>query len=274
MMQLSVLIRNLNEAKSLKETLLALQKQHTSFEYEVVVIDNESDDDSVEVASKMGATAFVLKRSEFTYGHALNYGLSRCKGEIIVILSAHVALLNEFFLEKIPSYFNDPTVAGLRFVLATSPQTVAHSIANGPQKLVYEQSADFASRNWNNFIVNHCSAIKRACWEMQPFDEEIFASEDKLWGINILKKNYTLLYNVPCFYVYTRAVDRRHKIQKQVIDITAKEMISGAKDRLFSISYLKSFFTKMSLEFKHVRVQLLLHNKVYKAIKKYKKDLK
>src|SRR4051812_24264417 len=128
-MQLSVLIRNLNEAKSLEQTLIALERQQTSFEYEVVVIDNESDDDSVEIALSRGCKVFMLPRSEFTYGRALNFGISKCAGEIIVILSAHVVLLNELFLQKIPSYFEDVYVAGLRFVLGTSPEKVCSSIA-------------------------------------------------------------------------------------------------------------------------------------------------
>src|SRR4030095_11599756 len=129
-MQLSVLIRNLNEARNLEQTLLALQKQQTTFEYEVVVIDNESDDNSRDVALSKGCKVFTLPRNEFTYGHALNYGISKCSGEIIMILSAHVVLLNEFFLQKIPSYFEDPNVAGLRFVLGTSPANVQNSIKN------------------------------------------------------------------------------------------------------------------------------------------------
>src|SRR5437773_12490978 len=112
-MYLSILIRNLNEAKCLSATLFALQKQKVSFEYEIIVIDNESEDDSVTIAEEMNSKVFSLKRNKFTYGHALNYGISKCRGEIILILSSHVILLNEFFLEKVHSYFNDSIVAGL-----------------------------------------------------------------------------------------------------------------------------------------------------------------
>src|SRR4051812_39685538 len=236
-MLLSVLIRNLNEAKSLEQTLLALQKQQTSAEYEVVVIDNESDDNSIEIALRKGCKVFNLPRKEFTYGHALNYGISKCAGEIILILSAHVVLLNEFFLEKIPQYFEDATIAGLRFVLGTAPEKVRDSIAYGPQKLVYEDTADFATKHWTNLIVNHCSAIRKSCWAILAFDEKIIDGEDKLWCLHMLKRNYAILYNVPCYYVYTKEIQREKKIAAEVRALYAKGVITNQPERLFSVSY-------------------------------------
>jgi glycosyltransferase involved in cell wall biosynthesis len=266
-MQLSVHIRNLNEEKSLEQTLIALERQQTSFEYEVVVIDNESDDDSVEIAWSKGCQVFTLPRSEFTYGRALNFGISKCAGEIIVILSAHVVLLNELFLQKIPSCFEDVYVAGLRFVLGTSPEKVCSSIAAGPQKLTYEETADFAAKNWINFIVNHCSAIKRSCWEVLPFDEKIIDGEDKLWSLNMLKRNYTILYNVPCYYVYTKEIQREKKIAAEIRALYAKSLITNKSEKIFSAPYIRSIFRKAVTELRHAKTQLLIHHNVYKGLK-------
>jgi glycosyltransferase involved in cell wall biosynthesis len=273
-MLLSVLIRNLNEARNLEQTLRALQKQQTNFEYEVVVIDNESDDNSRGVALSKGCKVFTLPRREFSYGHALNYGISKCSGEIIVILSAHVILLNEFFLQKIPSYFNDTTVAGLRFVLGTSPKKVCESVANGPQKLIYEPTKDFATKNWTNFIVNHCSAIRRSCWETLSFDENIIDGEDKLWSLNILKRNYSILYNVPCYYVYTKEIRREKKIAAEIRAFYAKSLITNNPERIFSLPYIKSIFLKAVTELKQARTQLVIHHKVYKGLKSLNRNIK
>jgi len=160
-MKISVLIRNLNEAESLKATLLSLQKQKTAFDYEIIVVDNESEDDSVDVAKSFGCRVYSLPRKAFSFGKALNYGIAQCGGEIILNLSAHIILLNEYFLENIPAYFDNEQVAGLRFVLGTNPQQVQQSILSGPQQLVFEADENFTSGNWNNFIVNHCSAIRK-----------------------------------------------------------------------------------------------------------------
>ncbi len=270
-MYLSILIRNLNESKSLRQTLLALQKQVTDFEYEVIVVDNESDDDSVTVAEQMGCKVVTLKRSAFTYGHALNYGIAKCSGEIILVLSSHVILLNEYFLKNIPQYFEDENVAALRFILAASPTDVATSIQHGTQQLLFSSNKDFAWNNWNNFMVNHCAALKRACWQLQPFNEGVNSSEDKLWSLEILKKGFTVLYNVPCFYVYCKPFSREHKIYKQVIDIAAKEKISGHASELFKGSYFFALSKLIVSELKRLRINAGIHYKVYKGLKKARK---
>ena len=271
-MYLSILIRNLNESKSLRQTLLALQKQVTDFEYEVIVIDNESDDDSVIVAEKMGCKVVTLKRSAFTYGHALNYGIAKCSGEIILVLSSHVILLNEYFLKNIPQYFEDENVAALRFVNSVMPEHVIESIANGAQQLVYDEEANFAGKHWTHFIVNHCAAIRKSCWNEVPFDEVIFASEDKIWSLEVIKRGYALLYNAPCFYVYTKQFNRTAKIKRSVIEAAAKEMITGTVEPLFIRPYVYALLKKIRIEFKRFLTDIKIHRQVYNGIKKYRKN--
>lgn len=271
-MYLSILIRNLNESKNLKHTLAALDKQVTDFEYEIVLIDNESDDDSTSVAEKNGCKVFTLKRDAFTYGHALNYGISKCSGEIILVLSSHVILLNEYFLKNIPAYFKEEKVAALRFVQASNPMDAANSIEHGTRQLTYSIDQDFGWNNWDNFMVNHCAALRRKSWQLQPFDENIFSSEDKLWSLEILKKGFTILYNVPCFYVYYKPFSRDHKIYKQVIDVAAKEMITGQAAKLFRGPHLVSIFKFVVSELRRLRVQTNIHHKVFNGLKKFKKQ--
>lgn len=266
-MLLSVLIRNLNEAASLRQTLLALQKQQTSFEYEVVVVDNESDDDSVAIAELFSCRVFTLRRDEFTFGRALNYGIEKCRGEFILILSAHVALLNESFLQNIPGFFSDPVVGALRFVQAVSPDRVGESLLNGAISLSFEDSSAFAVRNWQNFPVNHCAAIRRECWKEIRFDEEVFASEDKIWSLDILKKGYKVLYNVPGFYLYTKPFDRKAKVKREIIEQAAKEMITGKRESIFGRSYVYSFFIKFASASKRVLTDLRNHRKVHKGVR-------
>src|SRR5712672_2408593 len=85
----SVLIRVLNEEHALRRLFECLRIQKLDRPFEVVVIDNESDDGSAKVARAMGARVFTLPRSLFTYGRAINVGVKLCRGDLIVLLSAH-----------------------------------------------------------------------------------------------------------------------------------------------------------------------------------------
>jgi len=251
-----------------------LKRQRTDFAYEIVVIDNESDDDSTEIAEQMGCKVFTLKREAFTFGHALNYGIERCSGEIILILSAHVILLNELFLQNMPNYFRNPEVAALRFVQTVSPEEVVNSLQSGPKELVYSDHRNFAADNWKKFIVNHCAAIKKSTWREISFDEKVFASEDKTWSLEVLKKGYKLLYNVPCFYVYIKPFNRTTKVNRMIIEEAAKEIITGKSDPLLSLPYGVSLMKKIGLGLKQVYGEVKIHAKVYKGFRILRKKYK
>jgi hypothetical protein len=85
----SVLIRVRNEEHALRQLFERLRIQKLDRSFEVVVIDNESDDGSAKLARAMGARVFTLPRSLFTYGRAINVGVRLCRGGLIVLLSAH-----------------------------------------------------------------------------------------------------------------------------------------------------------------------------------------
>ena len=85
----SVLIRVRNEAPALRRLLACLHRQKLDRPFEIVVIDNESDDASVDVARQMGARVFTFPRSLFGYGRSINAGIKLCSADLVVLLSAH-----------------------------------------------------------------------------------------------------------------------------------------------------------------------------------------
>src|SRR5437660_12854183 len=85
----SVLIRVRNEEHALRRLLECLRLQKLDRAFEVVVIDNESDDGSAAVARTMGTRVYTFPRSLFGYGRAINVGVKLCRGDLIVLLSAH-----------------------------------------------------------------------------------------------------------------------------------------------------------------------------------------
>jgi rhamnosyltransferase len=86
---ISILIRVRDEARALDDVLRRLEEQVIDARAEVVVLDNESVDDSGAVAQRFGARVFSIPRHLFGYGRVLNLGIELCRGEIIVLLSAH-----------------------------------------------------------------------------------------------------------------------------------------------------------------------------------------
>ena len=78
---ISVVINTLNESARLADAISSVKK----FADEIVVIDMESDDRSVEIAKDLGAKVFTHKRMDYVE-LARNFGISKASGDWILIL--------------------------------------------------------------------------------------------------------------------------------------------------------------------------------------------
>jgi glycosyltransferase involved in cell wall biosynthesis len=77
----------LNESLSLKRVIPQIQNLHEQFDsIEILVVDNGSNDNSVELAKQLGAR--VLHCQERGYGAALQAGIANASNEIIVFADA------------------------------------------------------------------------------------------------------------------------------------------------------------------------------------------
>jgi glycosyltransferase involved in cell wall biosynthesis len=205
-MKLSVLIRNLNEAEKLRATLQTVARQRTSFDVEVVVVDNESNDHSVAVAHSLGCRVITLPRASFSYGGAINLGVRYCQGEVILLMSAHVMLLGDCFLENLMGFFDKPDIGFVRPVNVSKASLIEKSLQC--QTLAWPSAAAqqqaFAETEWANLVIANCTAIRRQAALDFPFHEQIEANEDKLWSLQVLKAGWKGVCHIPCYYFYTK----------------------------------------------------------------------
>ena len=81
MEKLSAIIIVKNEEKNIVEAVKSV-----SFADEVVVVDNESGDDTVGLARKAGAIVYSKKFTDFS--HQRNYALNKAKGKWILYIDA------------------------------------------------------------------------------------------------------------------------------------------------------------------------------------------
>jgi len=107
----SVLVRVRNEAPALRRLLACLHRQKLDRPFEIVVIDNESDDNSVDVARQMGARVFTFPRSLFGYGRSINAGMKLCSADLVVLLSAHAWPHGEEWLAQMVACIESRAVA-------------------------------------------------------------------------------------------------------------------------------------------------------------------
>jgi glycosyltransferase involved in cell wall biosynthesis len=101
----SVIIPTLNEQLGIEKTLRSIPKSELrtklGYELEVIVVDGESDDSTVDIATRMGAK--VIAESRRGYGRALKTGFAAANGQIIVTIDAD----NTYPTGSIPEYIEE-----------------------------------------------------------------------------------------------------------------------------------------------------------------------
>jgi len=185
---ISLIIRTKNEERWIAACLKAVFSQSID-DFEVILVDNQSTDRTVEKASQF-SIAKVLNCDEFRPGQALNQGIRASRGEYIVCLSGHCVPVNDQWLARLVENFAAADVAGVygrQEPLSFTPDADKRdlSIIFGLDKRVQRKDSFFHNAN---------SMIRRDIWEQVPFDERLSNIEDRVWAHKVLQLGYTLVY--------------------------------------------------------------------------------
>ncbi|WP_310557740.1 glycosyltransferase family A protein [Flavobacterium sp.] len=263
---ISILIRNKNESKALKIALKSISAQHFTVPYEIVVIDDHSTDNSIEVANEYGCKVVSLDKP-FTYGYAINFGVQYCQYDIIVLLSAHNILISNDFSKKLVDYFQNPQVAAVRCTPIANSKQVASSLDG---YITISKDNYSHSKDWQNLIIANCSAIRKSVAIEIPFNEEIRSNEEKLWCLDALQKEYAIITNVPCYFLYNKTNNSKANVR----DIISKYQIDGIRVKSipsFLLILLKSIPWAINIAFVTWRNTMKVHLNSTLMPFKYKK---
>lgn len=207
----SILIRVRDGEKFLPQCLKALKVQDYS-PFEIVVVDNESIDESLSIAIRANARVVTIPRDEFTYGKALNLGMRASTGEIVILLSAHSLVVGPNFLREVVKAFENPRVAAARCLHVMNRREVE----NWAEPDRVEWPADIEAVIARGPVASGC-AIRKSVWAEIPFDERLRGVEDKFWAYKALQENY-LIVSTPATYLYLLELPVRALVHKLARD--------------------------------------------------------
>ena len=106
---ISVIIRNRNEERYIG---YAIQSVLDTFDKpEIIVVDNNSTDNTTKIAKKFNIK--ITKLKNFKPGLAINYGIKKSKGSVIVCLSGHCIPVDKDWLINLIKNLNNKNVAGV-----------------------------------------------------------------------------------------------------------------------------------------------------------------
>jgi rhamnosyltransferase len=187
MLKVSIIIRTKNEEQWIDQCLNKIKNQSYN-NYEIIIVDNKSTDLTLSKITKFNVK--LVKVKKFLPGNALNRGIKKSSGEIIVCLSAHSIPENNNWLLKLVQNFKDKSVAGVygrQLPLAYSSDFDKRDLYTffGLEKRVQKKDSFFHNAN---------SAIRKSLWKKIPFDEKVEHIEDRIWAHQIIKKGYKIVY--------------------------------------------------------------------------------
>ena len=209
MPETSIVIRTFNEEKHLGNLLQVIKKQDYK-DYEIIIVDSGSTDNTVKIAKdfKCGSILEIESR-DFTFGYSLNLGCQQAQGKYLVFISAHVLPVDHHWLSNLIEPFINEKVAmvhGRQLAVDGSKFSEKRDL----QKLCYPNNAN--------------SAIRKNLWQQRPFDEYLFGLEDIEWAKDMIQKGY-LVNHEPKAAAYHIHQEKWH----QIFNRYRREAIAAAR---------------------------------------------
>ena len=187
--EISIIIRTFNEERWIGHCLQSMFKQDFG-SFEVILVDNNSSDHTVEIAKRY-PIAKIVKIDKFLPGKAINDGVRASNGRYIVCISAHCIPVDDFWLKNLyKNLHGNPKAAGVygrQLPLSYTSDADKRDllISFGQDRKV--QAKDFFFHNAN-------SMVPREIWERIPFDEEVTNIEDRVWGKAVVEAGFEIIY--------------------------------------------------------------------------------
>jgi rhamnosyltransferase len=198
MTRASIIVRAYNEARHIGRLCEEIARQEVDFEYELIVVDSGSEDETRAIAAAHGAKIIRIDPELFTFGYALNRGIADAAGEIVVFISAHCYPATTRWLQELLAPFDDSRVAlvyGRQRGDATSKFSEQQVFAKW-----FPAASDF--RQELPFCNNANAAIRKSLWREMPYDETLTGLEDVAWAKRAIDAGHLVAYNAAAEIVH------------------------------------------------------------------------
>lgn len=236
-MKCSIIIRAFNEEKHIGKLIRGIKQQKLFVEVEIILVDSGSTDKTVAIAEKEGAKVVHILPEEFSFGYALNIGIQKAEGEILLFASAHVFPVYTNWIEKMIEPFEDEKIA-----LVYGRQIGNHKSKFSEQRLFNKWFP--AVSNYNQlhpFSNNANAAIRKSLWKEQSYDESLTGLEDLDWGNKILTKGFKIAYESSAVIVHVHEETHKKVFNRYYREAIAfKRIMPYARFKFWDFIFLSS----------------------------------
>lgn len=199
-MKVALFIPTRNAGKIWNNLINSVNQQNLRLEKKLI-IDSESSDDTVKIASHNGFQIIKIDKKEFNHGGTRNKGIEALKeNDIIIFLTQDVILASPQSLENLIKPFEDPKVAcvyGRQLPhLDANPLAIHARVYNYPNKSSIKDASMIpeigfkVSHISNAFAAYRVSVFK----DLDTFPTDVIIAEDTYLASKIIKAGLKIVY--------------------------------------------------------------------------------
>lgn len=184
----SIIIPALNEEKVMGQCLPAINNLSTPKEqFEVIVVDNGSTDNTIEIARSYGARVYVKRWVNIS--SLRNYGAKQSRGNILAFVDAD-CIVTKYWLDNALDTLKDPKIGATGSVHEVSSDASWVAKAWNISKLKKKKTY------FTNYVPSGNIFLRKECFfKVGGFDENLSVSEDTDLCYRLRQKNYKVLAN-------------------------------------------------------------------------------
>ncbi len=270
-MKFSIIIVNFNSGDYLLYTLRSIVLNPPSGDYEVIIIDNDSRDGSIEKAKKVFPQfKYVLNRKNLGYGAGCNLGAKLAKGEILIFSNADIIITNGTF-DKVKKHFEENKKIGIigaklfypdgtfqascrryprfKYLLFGRKSIGSSLLKNNPitREFLYLDLKDIKEPVEVEGVVGAFMAIKKEIFfKIGGFDKRFFLfAEDIDLCLRIKKEGYKVIHDPTIKVIHFHGQSRRYLGLKS--DYFLKKSIYKFFYKHNSINFTKKIILNLGL---------------------------
>lgn len=235
--KVSIIIPNKDEVSTLKKCISSIIKKSTYSNYEIIVVENNSTENSTfkyyDELSKMDKVKVVKWEREFNYSAINNFGVANCDGEYILLLNNDTEVIKEKWLEELVMHAQRPEVGIVGGKLYYPDDTIQHAGivvgVNGVADHIGKGYGRYENGHMGRLLIKqNVSAVTGACLmirrnvyeEVQGLTEDFaVAFNDIDLCLKVREKGYLIVFNpyVELYHYESKsrgAEDTPEKIQR------------------------------------------------------------
>ena len=237
----SAVILTLNAEAYIGNLLTSLQEQ-TVKPCEILVMDSESDDNTVMICRDFGLEPVQIRRCEFNHGGTRDYALRQCKGDYVLMLTQDAVPADDKLIETMTASLTQSAQ-----MAAVYARQLPREDATYMERLVREYNypeyshvytcEDIPTHGIKTFFMSDvCAMYKKDIYlEIGGFETDIKTNEDMLYAAKAIRSGYAIGYEATAQVIHSHNFSlaeqyRRNYVQGYEIERHREMLTAGSQN--------------------------------------------